>query len=29
MWKGKEATAAFLEMKVYETMVFRKMDLTV
>ena len=29
MQKGKEATAAFLEVKVYEMTVFRKMDLTV
>ena len=29
MRKGKEATAAFLEVKVYEMTVFRKMDLTV
>ena len=29
MWKGKEATAALLEMRVYEMMVLRKMDLTI
>lgn len=29
MWKGKEATTALLEMRVYEMTVFRKMDLTV